>query len=146
MEQKDEIIEAEPGGFEDCMNIALSKEGNNKYDMENGIKTGRSDEESVRYRGEGKDAKRPSEASNPGDMTSKSRTNRFDKKAGKTKRALWVNLIYVNLKGFGYWINAAAFIVSYTFVVYSLYNIATNTNANERGTVSVLHYKSKVTL
>lgn len=135
MQQKDEIKEDGPGGFEECMNLALGKE-TDKIDPEIGILTSRSDDHSVRFRGEAKDTKRPSEM---GDMTSRSRTRKFSKKETKTKRAVWVNLIYVNLKGFGYWINAAAFIVSYTFVVYSLYNIATNATSNERGMVSIFY-------
>jgi len=53
----------------------------------------------------------------------------------KKNKMLWANLIYVNLKRFGYWINAASFIVSYTFVTYALFNIAESASANERGTL-----------
>ena len=53
----------------------------------------------------------------------------------KKKQMFWANLIYLNLKRSGYWINAGSFIVSYTFVTYSLFNITDTASANERGTL-----------
>lgn len=45
-------------------------------------------------------------------------------------------LIYLNLKNFGYWINASSFVVSYTFIVYIFFNLDTSASSNEQGVVS----------
>lgn len=44
-------------------------------------------------------------------------------------------LIYLNLKNFGYWINAASFIVSYTFIMYVFFNLGTAATSSEKGVV-----------
>lgn len=47
-------------------------------------------------------------------------------------------LIYLNLKNFGYWINAASFIVSYTFIVYVFFNLGSAATSSEKGIVNYL--------
>jgi len=69
---------------------------------------------------------------------SKRRSTFIDSNKDDSKRyrsVLWINLIYTNLKGFGYWINASAFIVSYTFIAYTIFNSSETATPNEKGTV-----------
>lgn len=53
-----------------------------------------------------------------------------------------VKLMYLNFKNFGFWINAAAFIVSYTFVAYTYYNIPSATTETEKGVVRYLFFNN----
>ena len=51
------------------------------------------------------------------------------------RRIRLLRILYLNLKNFGFWINAAAFIISYTFVAYTYFNMPSSTGDSERGTV-----------
>lgn len=52
-------------------------------------------------------------------------------------------LIYLNLKNFGYWINASSFVVSYTFIIYIYFNLGSAASANERGVVSLSYLSNQ---
>lgn len=45
------------------------------------------------------------------------------------------DLIYNNLRNFGYWINASSFCISYTFIIYVYFNLTSAASANEKGIV-----------
>lgn len=46
-----------------------------------------------------------------------------------------MDVVYNNLRNFGYWINATSFCVSYTFIIYVYFNLTSAATANEKGIV-----------
>jgi hypothetical protein len=47
----------------------------------------------------------------------------------------FTDLIYHNLRNFGYWINATSFCISYTFIIYVYFNLTSAATSNEKGIV-----------
>jgi hypothetical protein len=47
-------------------------------------------------------------------------------------------MTYVDLNNFGYWLNAASFIIAFTFIAYTVYNISADATSNEAGALIAL--------
>ena len=47
------------------------------------------------------------------------------------------SLVYANLKNFGHWINSSSFIVSYTLVAYTIFNLPDNARDEPKGMVNL---------
>ncbi len=54
------------------------------------------------------------------------------------KKLKLLALMYTNLKNFGFWINAVAFIISYTFVAFTYFNLSDSATETEKGIVIFL--------
>ena len=70
------------------------------------------------------------------EQKAKKQLNLLKEVEGKRRMQL-VRLMYLNFKNFGFWINAAAFIVSYTFVAYTYFNLPSSSTPTEKGVVSL---------
>jgi len=57
------------------------------------------------------------------------------------KRLQLLAVIYMNFKNLGFWINASAFIVSYTFIAYTYFNMSDSVTDTEHGIVTKLFWE-----
>lgn len=135
-------------GFEDDIDASLDHDLEQLKSISPGINKDetRLEANHVSFRGGNKSRIEPKELKKPKESvkvqrlpfqrtSAKTMTMKETYQLQKKKQMFWANLIYLNLKRFGYWINAGSFIVSYTFVTYSLFNITGSASANERGTL-----------